>query len=585
MQEQLQRFIARAVAHKKLSIAFIGLSLATAGLITLNMPANDSLAAVGAAEQRIGMPEIEIITVSATSTAGAVLLNESWPGELVSLGNVPVQPAREGTIASWSVYIGQKVSAGQVLGTLSQPPAMPDTIAMLAEEEKMVTMARVSADAKRIYTKERLVQLEALRANTERSLTASRTILGGDAATTAGSANFSMIEAKKQTIRAMLRESLATTYPMLSLNITLPTQWNAITLKDTIGVQNSRLRNDFPSVLFAALTDLNAPEKLPITSGLAYFDLAIKLSDASLPDSMLMDADLIALKSMLHKDQESFIMAVDKLREAELMAVDTEKMSFEQSRMIDSEIAMLKQDLAMAEGDVLAKEASYRTVQGATEGGIRVVAPKSGTVSSILKKPGEFVMPGTPVAVITGTTDDAIFVRMRLPSNIRLPQVGAILSVVRTGFSQDAYQAKLIGIGSALDETGSVMADAMLLESTDWPVGASVRVFAGAEMANITIKPTALWWDAQGKPNVWAVSPLGRVYAKQLSLGRTVGEEVEVSSGLSQGERYIAKPRADITEDMLLSDISAPKRGGNTPEAGGVSNPHAGHAGMEGMEM
>lgn len=564
MQEKIQQLTQKAVANKKISIGLLaGIIVLVGGLVTLNIPSKDSLALASATQIGTGVSDFEVAVAGATSTLDVSGVENSWPGELVSLSNVPVQPSRDGVLASWDVHIGQKVSRGQVLGRLSAPPAMPDTLAMLAEEEKMLAMARVNLDAKRAYAVERIRQLEELRTNTERSLGASRTILGENTDTPdkSGGANFSMVEARRQAIRAMLRESLATTYPMLSTNGTLSTQWNAITLKDAIGVQNSRLRNTFPEVFFSALNDINAPDKLPIASGLAYFDLAIKLADASLPDGgMLTEMELSKLKTMLHEDQEAFIMAVDKLRETELMSVDTEKMSFEQLRMIDNDIAMLRQDIAMAEGDVVAKEAAYKTVRGATLGSTEVIAPKSGTISSITKKVGEFVGPGMPVAVVTSSDGADYIVRFRIPSNIRKPEIGEMFHVARPGFSETMLRAKLIGVGNSLDETGSIMADALLLEPTDWPVGVALRVMSTDASDTLLIPVTSLWWDTKGDPNVWAVSDAGRVYAKKVSLGRTLGEKVEVYSGLTRGDRYVAKSILGIDEDMLVDDIQAPEQ-------------------------
>lgn len=583
IQEQIQQFTQQAVNNKKTALAMlIGLFAITVGLVAMNADSEDMLAAVGATRARI-VPEIEIVTVGATNTVEVVATDGSWPGELLSLGNVFVQPSREGTIASWNVHIGQKVSAGQTLGTLSRPPAMPDTVAMLAEKAGEATMSRANVDAKRAYVAERVKQLLLLRENTERSLRASRDLLGTG---TNNNSELSMVSAKKEAVRAVLRGTLAKTYPVFSGSITLPTKWSSITLTSPIGVQNSRLRDQFQSILFAVKTDLDTPEQSPVASGLAYFDLSIKLADASLPDgTTLTDATLMELKSTLHEDQESFIMAVDKLREAELMAVDTEKMSFEQLRMFDSEIAMLRQDLAMAEGDVTAKEASYNTVRAATEDASVIVAPESGMVSSILKKPGEFVEPGMPVAVVTSTKNTANFVRVRLPNNIKTPEIGETLLVVRTGFYEDAREARLIGIGNALDESGSVMADAILLEPTDWPIGASLRILVPESVNTVRVGLSSLWWDAEGKPNVWALSDAGRVYAKRLTLGRTVGTDVEVYSGLVRGDRYIVKPPQGITEDMLLDDVSTAEAKEDVSPESATPNPHAGHAGMEGMEM
>ena len=582
MQEKIRQLIQAGAANKKILTGTLIGAIILIGAVAYNR-SKDSLA--NAALSRMDITtNIEVAIAGATSTLETQGAGNSWPGELVSLGSVPVQPAREGTIATWNVHVGQRVVAGEVLGTLSVPPAMPDTVAMLADEQKMVSMARVSADAKRAYTSARIAQLEELRANTERSLGASQTLLGGSMSIEPATEekNFSMIEAKKQTLRAMLRGTLATTYPMLSGNGTLPARWNAVVLKDAIGAQNVRLRDTFPSVLFAAITDIDTLDKLPIVSGLAYFDLAIKLADASIPDgAMLTDTELIELKAMLHKDQESFIMAVDKLRETQLMAVDTEKASYEQVRMIDNDIAMLKQDLAMAEGDLASKEAAYQTVRNGVLGNSSIIATKSGTVSSIMKKIGEFVGPGMPVAVVTSEKRNEYIVRFRIPSNVRKPEIGQELHVTRPGFSDSMQRAKLIGIGNSLDETGSIMADALLLDSVDWPVGTSLRVLPLSESTTLEIPLSSVWWDAKNTSNVWLVSSAGRIYVSQVSLGRTLGEKVEIYDGLQVGDKYIVKPTSDIVEDMLVADIPSNANEHNETEGSSASDPHAGHGGME----
>lgn len=580
MEEKIKQLTQQTFGDKKIIFVSLALLAALVGAVSaFTSPGKDSLAAVAAAGGDAGEVDVEIAVAGSASTS-ELLSGNSWPAELVSLGSVPVQPSREGTIVSWNVHIGQKVSAGQVLGTLSQPPAMPDTIAMLADEEKMLQMARVNLDAKRTYTEERIRQLEALRGNAERSLLASQRLLGTDAAGGA-SGNFSMIEAKKATLRAMLRGTLAKNYEMFSGQSTLPARWSAVTLKDAIGIQNSGLRDKYQTVLFAVLDDLNAPERLPIESGLAYFDLVIRLVDASIPDnSMLMAVDIANLKTMLHEDQEAFIMAIDELRKAELMATETEKMSFEDLRMIDNDIAMLKQELTMAEGDVAAKEVSYRRIANGTNGGAVIVTGRSGTISSILKMPGEFVMPGAPVAVITGTKSGELIVRMRLPSNIKSPVIGEIFSVVRSGFPMDIRKAKLIGIGNALDTEGALMADAILLEPTDWPVGASLRVLPTESSEGMLIALSSVWFDANGAPNVWAVSEAGRVYAQTITIGRTIGADIEVYDGLVTGTSYIVKPTSRITEDMLIEQIPSDVDGGEKT-GGEKADPHAGHAGMD----
>lgn len=555
MQEKMAQFVQLAIANKKISLGVLmGVIVSMAGLVALDIPPKSSLAAVSATQNK-ETPEIEIAMAGATTSTPLSGVENSWPGELISLGNVPIQPAREGTISSWNVHVGEKVYAGEVLGMLSRPPAMPDTVAMVAEKAGDAAMSRANIEAKRTYVEERINELTALRENTQQSLDASKALLGD-----AGSSDFSMITAKKEVVRAILRSTLAKTYTIFSGNITPPAKWSSINLISPVGQQNSKLRYQFPEIYFAAKTDVDTAGKSSIESGLAFYDFAIKLADASIPDDVtLSTADLADLKTMLHQDQQDFVMAIDEEKKTELMAVDTKKESFEKLRDIDNDIAMLKQDLAMAEGDVAAKETAYQAVRSGVQGNSAIIAPKSGTVSSIMKKVGEFVGPGMPVAVVTGGETNEYIVRFRIPSNIQKPEIGKEFRVTRSGFPEAGVRAKLIGVGNSLDDTGSVMADALLLDRVDWPVGVSLRVLSQEDSDTLQIPLASVWWDAKGDSNIWAVSDAGRVYAKKVSLGRTLGEKIEVYGGLDRGDHYIAKPVPGITEDMLVDDIKAPE--------------------------
>ena len=580
MQEKIRRCAHMAIAQKKILFgALFGVSVTLIGVFGATLLAQNPAPSMSVSSQEAVMAQVEIATLGEVSPIESVGVGNSWPGELVSLGSVPVQPGREGTISSWNVHIGQQVYAGQVLGILSRSPAMPETVAMVAEKAGDAAMSRVNVEAKRVYVAGRIKELSALRENTEQSLLASQSLLLGGAN---GADGLSMVAAKGEVVRAVLRSTLAKTYPIFSGRVTPPLTWNAIVLSAPIGEQNATLRERFPNVYAAAKSDVETAGKSPVSSGLAYYDLAIKLADASLPDGVsVTEALLMELKDILHEDQQAFIMAVDEQKKTELMAVDTKKASFEQLRAIDNEIAILKQDLAMAEGDVLAKETAYQTVQSAAGGTSAISAPKSGTVSSIMKNVGEFVGPGIPVAVVTGGSEREYIVRFRMPSTVRTPTIGQEFFVTRSGFPQVMPRAQLIGIGNALDETGSVMADALLLEPVDWPVGVSLRVLLPASSATLDLPLSSVWWGSEGGANVWAVSPAGRVYAQKVTLGRTLGEKVEIYSGLLRGDRYIVKPNSEIAENMLIDDIPSPK----VDDDGVVTAPKTGHEGMPGMEM
>ena len=518
--------------------------------------------------------EVGTVDTSATSSGG---IENSWPGEILSLGNLPVQPEREGTIAGWQVHIGERVRAGQVLGTLSRPPAAPELIGMLAGEAEELAKARSNADAEEIYVTERTAQLLAQRTSLEQSSLKTGNLLNATQTTSSGS----VIAVKKKNVRSILENTIATTYPHLSGSASIPTTYQSVTLKSSIGAQNSQLRDVFSSILYSALSDIRDEETVPEKSGLAFFDHTIKLANASLPDgSSLTVGDLTALKDALSSGRNDFTEALGTLRESELQSVSTGKEYSADIKEIDAQIAELRKTLAIAKGEVAAKEVAYKTVNNAVSGGNSIISARSGVVSTILKKPGEFVAPGMPVAIITSETKNEKSVRFAIPITAQKPLVNSSLRIVRPGFPADIKTAKLIGIGASVDSMGTYMADAVFSEANDWPVGGSVRVLMGGDGKTLTVPITSIMWDELGSPYVWGVSSADRLYAKKLKLGRTLGATVEVYEGLIGGDRYVVSPTSPMHEDALLSEL-APKQETRVPG----SEESMDGMNMEGMHM
>jgi len=513
-----------------------------------------------------------------SSIIGSAAGNNSWPGEIISLNNLQVQPDREGTISQWNVRIGERVYAGQVIGKLSRPPQTPEMVSMLSEKSQMLSEARTSVEALRTYTAKRILQLQQLRIDTENSNKQKIDLLGSNTAVNT-SPLLSSIESKKKLAQVVLRGSITKTFSMMYGQSRIPSAglFFSISLKPAFGILDQNLRNNFPNITYKALFDLKDVEQ----SGSLYFDSAIKLANASIADmEVLTEMDLESLKKMLVEDQSEFVTMLGEIKSMELESVNTQRESIDTLAEIDAMIAELEKELAMSEGEVIANETAYASVRGSITGGYFIVAPNSGIVSSIMKKPGEFVGPGMPVATVTANGNGNELVRMSIPNNTQKPKIGELLSIVRPGFGTDVKKARLVGVGSALDD-GSYMADAVFAESTKWPVGASVRVLASTSSSAVLIKYASIVWSEGGIPTVWAVSEADRIFAKEISIGRTLGASVEVYTGLKNGDRYIITPTSDIKENMFLGDLvkiispktnntSAPAKSGKDKTMGGM---------------
>ncbi|MFA5830917.1 MAG: HlyD family efflux transporter periplasmic adaptor subunit [Candidatus Paceibacterota bacterium] len=517
---------------------------------------------------------VEIATVGESNGITAAKDANSWPGEIISLRSLAIQPDRDGTMNEWYVRIGERVREGQVLGTLSRPPQMPDAIMSLAEKNEELSMARTNIIALRAYTEKRLAQLTKLREDTENSNKQKIQLLGGDGSNEIN-APLSSIASEKKMAQTMLRGSVAKTFPMITMQTIIPSQkaMYTVQLRPGIGATHSGLRDggSYQNALSAVLSELNNADIVPEKSGLQFFDVATKLINTSMPDGdMFTSAELELLKDMVQKDQSEFIAILGEIKKMELENADIKRMSIDMLAEIDMEIADLQKMLAMSEGELIAKEKAFATISNSVNGGYSIVSPRNGIVSSITKKPGEFVGPGMPVATVTTENANDVLVRMRMPNNIQKPAVGEEIHVSRPGFETDRKTVKIVGIGNSLDEMGSYMADAIFTESVTWPIGASVRVHVPESSSSILVKSGAILWGEGGKPYVWAVSPVNRVYKKTVIIGRIIGENTELYEGLKNGDRYIAVPSADIREDMVVDDINATAGDGGGDSMGGM---------------
>ena len=527
-------------------------------------------------------PVVAVVGEDNFLIAGNTVSNSSWPGEIISPSNLQIQPEREGTIVEWFVRVGTQIRVGQVIGKLSRPPQTFDVVMALSEKYGELLEARTDVVALRTYTAKRLSQLKQLRKDTKNSNNKKLDLL--ELKTPVNNKDLlSAIAAEKENARVVLLESLIKTFPIAYGQANIPTSPGLIfdiALRPTIGSQDSNVRAGFPTLIFNVLSDLDDINKVPEKSGMIYFDNAIKLANASTPDgTVLTAANIATFKMNLISSQMLFVGMLGKIKVMELESTDIRRTSIDTSAEIDALTSELKKDLAMAEGKTAAEEATYAAIRTASLGTYLIVAPKSGTVSSIMKRPGEFVGPGMPIAVVTAAGNDDILVRMRIPNNVQKPKVGESLSVSRPGFKTDIQQVRLVGVGISLDETGSYMADAVFTEATPWAIGASVRVLAPANQT-VFIKSSSVFSDEKGIPAVWAVSEADRIFAKKVTLGRTLGNSLEVYTGLVNGDRYITNPTPNIRENMFLGDLQvvSPEEESSVP-----SDESDEHANMPGM--
>lgn len=242
---------------------------------------------------------------------------------------------------------------------------------------------------------------------------------------------------------------------------------------------------------------------------------------------------------------------------------------------VEGQLLDIERELDIARSAVKAAETAYEDIEDALGSEVSIVAPRSGEVSSLLKVVGDFVEPGTPVASVSGGTESTI--RFRIPGNVTPPQAGDTLTVVRPGFAKDIKQITITGVGASLSSNGSRLADAAFVEPVDWPARSSVRVIGGTGQGDAPplVSLTAIWFDDQGRSNVWRVGGDNRIEARPVKTGRSLGNKIELLGGVGEGSQIVSVAGPALRSGMKLPKAAeTPRDTGEQPAGDGHDHEH-----------
>lgn len=467
---------------------------------------------------------VETVEKTSDGNAEGVLL--SWPGEIMSFGDLVVYPPRDGTIVEWSMRIGQRVSKGQLLGRLSEAPSTIDRSTAIAEQIKDLIRAKSNQPAAA-----RIKDAEIRSAEAERDEAKS------------------LVSLREKSLRASLEEIFYRELRRLTVSYNPQTQ-PTLRPKQYLGISNSQAVIDFE---MAAQQLRNLLQKndgsIPEKETLHYLQLAEKITLDSLSSSLVSEEEIASLRDMVGADKEKFVTGLNEYKEA--VATFQVKESLLAQKMTERD-----QEAQIAAGEVQATEEAYGNVLSSLTNR-NIIAPQSGVISSVVKNTGDFVTNDSIVATLTVNSAAERFVRFRIPANEVVPKVGDRLVVVRPGFPLDRKNAKVTGVGTALDTGGSFIAEAAFVGSVDWPVHASIRVIP-TRTDSVFMPLAAVWWDADGHANVWIVSAEGVVSPREIRVGRALGDRVEAVEGLVVGDRYLAAAREGIKPGDKVESIAQP---------------------------
>jgi membrane fusion protein, multidrug efflux system len=223
--------------------------------------------------------------------------------------------------------------------------------------------------------------------------------------------------------------------------------------------------------------------------------------------------------------------------------------------------------LAVAKANVAAQEAAVSRLEELTSFE-KIKAPFDGVVTARNVNIGDLLNAG-------GTTGRSLYQvadihRMRIFVNVPQAFLGEIKPGVRATLhlpgQKETFEAELTSSSNAVEENSRTALIELQADNPDgklWP-GAftEVQFHIPSEPGTLRIPSTALVFGANGM-RVAAVGAGNKVALKPVILGRNLGNDVEIQSGLSLTDRLIDNPQESIEAGATVR-IAGPE--GKTPK-------------------
>ncbi|MDE6527585.1 MAG: efflux RND transporter periplasmic adaptor subunit, partial [Muribaculaceae bacterium] len=176
--------------------------------------------------------------------------------------------------------------------------------------------------------------------------------------------------------------------------------------------------------------------------------------------------------------------------------------------------------------------------------GSAVVAPTSGTVTSLLVSEGQYVEAGAPVAVIAGSA--TLTLRANLPER----EVKFLATVngakFRTSYSDEVFDIAEFNGRRSSDLTTTVATQGyipvyfILSNNGTLSAGSYCEVYlTGSKRENVMAVPTSALSEQQGEYFVYVRLDEDCYEKRPVKLGASSGNTVEIRSGIQPGEEVV----------------------------------------------
>ncbi len=182
-----------------------------------------------------------------------------------------------------------------------------------------------------------------------------------------------------------------------------------------------------------------------------------------------------------------------------------------------------------------------------------IVAPISGVIVRKNLEEGEFVNPGTVIATVVNVSQLKAQVLVSEKDVYKL-KTGAVVAVTCDIYPGKTFKGTVRYISPKGDDSHNYPVEVTLANDSRTPIKAGTFIRVAFDITGNTntlqIPKIAL---AEGLKNPYVFVPNGnKATIKKLVLGREIGENVEVLSGLAEGDEVITSGQINLAEGSMV---------------------------------
>ena len=245
------------------------------------------------------------------------------------------------------------------------------------------------------------------------------------------------------------------------------------------------------------------------------------------------------------------------------IAYETAKADFERAEKLMAERLMTEQDYLAAKSEYEKARLAYESVGGSKSvGGVGVSAPIAGYVKEVLAVEGDYVETGTPLMRITQNRN--LQLRAELPER-EIGKLDAVSSAkFRTSYSDRVYDIsqlngrKIAGGDCSVSGGGFIPVTFEFNNTGGLVSGCYAEIYLlTTPRENVISVPESALTEEHGVNYVYVKVDDEGYVKRQVKIGESDGERVEILSGLSAGENVVTEGAVHVRLASATAAIPA----------------------------